>query len=205
MKLSVNREHGAASRRERGATAVEYALMVGLIGMGIIGATSTMRTKISSTFDSVRTGGENVALAGSASQSSTRYANSTADRGNDGNRFSDFYASNPVGAIVHTNANPNEWWQVALAKSYKVQGVTIYNRTDGGAERLSNAWVMVSPTPFPASISTAIADSTISKVQLGDMTGQYVVSAPVSGTGQYVRVWLSDANYLNVGEVEVYA
>lgn len=179
--------------------------MVGLLGIGIIGATTTMRSKISSTFDSVRTGSENVALAGTASQSSTRYAASTADRGNDGNRFSDFYASNPVGAIVHTNANPNEWWQVALTQSYNVQGVTIYNRTDGGDGRLSNAWVMVSPTPFPASLATALADPTIAKVQLGDTSGDVIVTAGVSGNGQYVRVWLSTADYLNVGEVEVYA
>jgi pilus assembly protein Flp/PilA len=39
--------------RETGATAVEYALMVGLIAVGIITAVAALRTKVSSTFNNV--------------------------------------------------------------------------------------------------------------------------------------------------------
>jgi pilus assembly protein Flp/PilA len=39
--------------RETGATAVEYALMVGLIAVGIIGAVAALRNKVSSTFNNV--------------------------------------------------------------------------------------------------------------------------------------------------------
>jgi Flp pilus assembly pilin Flp len=43
----TRREHGRINR-ERGATAVEYALVVGLIGIGIITAVSTLQSKTSS-------------------------------------------------------------------------------------------------------------------------------------------------------------
>jgi pilus assembly protein Flp/PilA len=39
--------------REDGATAVEYALMVGLIAVGIITAVAALRDKVSSTFNNV--------------------------------------------------------------------------------------------------------------------------------------------------------
>jgi pilus assembly protein Flp/PilA len=39
--------------RETGATAVEYALMVGLIAVGIITAVAALRDKVSSTFNNV--------------------------------------------------------------------------------------------------------------------------------------------------------
>ncbi len=39
--------------RETGATAVEYALMVGLIAVGIITAVVALRNKVSSTFNNV--------------------------------------------------------------------------------------------------------------------------------------------------------
>jgi pilus assembly protein Flp/PilA len=39
--------------RETGATAVEYALMVGLIAVGIIGAVAALRNKVASTFNNV--------------------------------------------------------------------------------------------------------------------------------------------------------
>jgi pilus assembly protein Flp/PilA len=39
--------------RETGATAVEYALMVGLIAVGIIGAVAALRNKVSATFNNV--------------------------------------------------------------------------------------------------------------------------------------------------------
>jgi pilus assembly protein Flp/PilA len=40
-------------RQEKGATAVEYALMVGLIAVGIISAVSSLRDKTSATFNNV--------------------------------------------------------------------------------------------------------------------------------------------------------
>ncbi len=39
------------AKLERGATAVEYALMVGLIGIGVITATVTLKDKVAQTFN----------------------------------------------------------------------------------------------------------------------------------------------------------
>jgi pilus assembly protein Flp/PilA len=45
----------AALRSDRGATAVEYGLMVGLIAVVIIGVVTTLGTQISTLFQSVVT------------------------------------------------------------------------------------------------------------------------------------------------------
>ncbi len=57
LEMIVNLQSFVDSRgaeiEEQGATAVEYALMVGLIAVGIIAAVITLRDKVSSTFNSV--------------------------------------------------------------------------------------------------------------------------------------------------------
>ncbi len=57
LELSVNLQNFVAGRKaeieERGATAVEYALMVGLIAVGIIGAVVALKDKISGTLNKV--------------------------------------------------------------------------------------------------------------------------------------------------------
>ena len=57
LDLSVNLQNYISGRKaeieERGATAVEYALMVGLIAVGIITAVAALRDKVSSTFNNV--------------------------------------------------------------------------------------------------------------------------------------------------------
>jgi pilus assembly protein Flp/PilA len=57
LELSVNLQNFVAGRKaeieERGATAVEYALMVGLIAVGIIGAVVALKDKIGSTLNKV--------------------------------------------------------------------------------------------------------------------------------------------------------
>ena len=45
--------HRRSSMAERGATAVEYALMVGLIAVGIITAVVVLKNKVASTFNTV--------------------------------------------------------------------------------------------------------------------------------------------------------
>jgi Flp pilus assembly pilin Flp len=40
-----------ADRRERGATAVEYALLLGVLTIAIIGGVSVFRTKLSTSFN----------------------------------------------------------------------------------------------------------------------------------------------------------
>jgi len=57
LELFVNLQTWIADRKaqidERGATAVEYALMVGLIAVAIIAAVSALGTKVKSTFNTI--------------------------------------------------------------------------------------------------------------------------------------------------------
>ena len=57
LELLVNLQSWIAGRKaeiqERGATAVEYALMVGLIAVGIITADVFLKNKVASTFNTV--------------------------------------------------------------------------------------------------------------------------------------------------------
>ena len=57
LELFVNLQtwiaHRKASVEENGATAVEYALMVGLIAVAIIAAVSALGAKVKKTFNSV--------------------------------------------------------------------------------------------------------------------------------------------------------
>jgi pilus assembly protein Flp/PilA len=61
LKISVTTQNWIQLRVEEvrdsedGATAVEYALMVGLIAVGIITAVVALRNKVSSTFSNVNT------------------------------------------------------------------------------------------------------------------------------------------------------
>ena len=57
LELFVNLQTWIADRKaqidERGATAVEYALMVGLIAVAIIAAVSALGSKVKATFNSI--------------------------------------------------------------------------------------------------------------------------------------------------------
>lgn len=57
LEMFVNLQTWITGRRaeieERGATAVEYALMVGLIAVGIITAVVALKDKVSTTFQKV--------------------------------------------------------------------------------------------------------------------------------------------------------
>jgi pilus assembly protein Flp/PilA len=59
LELFVTSQNWIEGRKaeieERGATAVEYALMVGLIAVGIIGAVVTLKDKIGGTLNKVST------------------------------------------------------------------------------------------------------------------------------------------------------
>ncbi|MGB8167572.1 MAG: DUF1553 domain-containing protein, partial [Chthoniobacteraceae bacterium] len=74
-------------------------------------------------------GGENIALQGKASQSST-YAAAVAARAIDGKTEGN-YAKNSVQHTGDNDAAP--WWEVDLADEKPIEKVVLWNRTDGGA------------------------------------------------------------------------
>src|SRR4029079_11104179 len=71
--------------------------------------------------------GENVALKGTAKQSSTDFGGD-AKRAIDGNTNGDYNAN----SVCHTGLEDNPWWEVNLGQEMPVEKVVLWNRTDGG-------------------------------------------------------------------------
>ena len=77
---------------------------------------------------------ENVALNGTATQSSTDHGG-VASRAIDGNTSGVW----SQGSVTHTDADqPPHWWQVDLGDPYEIEEIQIYNRTDCCMDRLSD-------------------------------------------------------------------
>ncbi len=51
LSIAASIQVALGDRRERGATAVEYALLLGLMTIAIIGGVSVFRTKLSESFN----------------------------------------------------------------------------------------------------------------------------------------------------------
>lgn len=84
--------------------------------------------------------GENVAVKGKATQSSTAYGGD-AKRAIDGNTEGDFFKAQ---SVSHTNAEKDPWWEVDLGSSVDIEHIAIWNRTDSNlGTRLANFRVSV--------------------------------------------------------------
>ena len=80
-------------------------------------------------------GTNNVALAGTASQSTTAF-DAPAARAIDGNTDGHFERAK---STTHTEVSRNDpWWEVDLKSDQPVSRVVVWNRTDGAGERLAN-------------------------------------------------------------------
>jgi len=144
----------------------------------------------------------NIALGGTASQSSTLGGIPTgaASAAIDGNTDGNFYNA----SVTHTNLETSPWWQVDLRSVSQVDSVTVWNRTDCCALRLTDYWVFVSNVPFLASDTpTTLANrpNTISSHQTSAPNPSVTIA--VNGQGRYVRVQLSGAGNLSLAEVQV--
>ncbi|NDH06879.1 hypothetical protein EBX93_13335, partial [bacterium] len=72
--------------------------------------------------------GTNIALKGTATQSSTDY-DGPAKLAIDGNTNGDY---NTAKSTTHTKTENNPWWEVQLSQVAPIDKVVIWNRTDGG-------------------------------------------------------------------------
>lgn len=148
-------------------------------------------------------GAANVALNGTASQSSTGFGG-LAERAIDGNRNGSYF---DVQSVSHTNnGDPDpaaglfEFWEVALDQAYNVGAVLVFNRTDCCQERLD---------PFRVSLWNGTSEVAHVDVDtfLADITGPSIsgMSFDFGGAlGDRVRVQLRAQDYLHLAEVEVY-
>lgn len=143
----------------------------------------------------------NVALGKQATQTSVAY-DSVASRAVDGNTDGNWGSE----SVTHT-AEPSSqaWWQVDLGKSYAIDQIAIWNRTDCCADRLSNYWVLVSDAPITGdSLEAARTAPGVTAIHQPGQAGRPTTLDLNGLTGRYVRVQLeSPTNPLSLAEVEV--
>ncbi|XP_077988299.1 uncharacterized protein LOC144442799 [Glandiceps talaboti] len=137
----------------------------------------------------------NVALAGTASQSSTHYT-AHASRSNDDNTQSHY----ELESCSHTQNDQDAWWKVDIGKSYAVYEIIVTNRQDCCSERLLNAEVKVGN-------SENIGENTRCGEMVGlDRVNEETLTFQCDGlvSGRYVSVQLVDRqDQLNICEVQV--
>ncbi|GIG63461.1 hypothetical protein Lfu02_78330 [Longispora fulva] len=145
----------------------------------------------------------NVAQGSLASQSSTDYSGA-ASRAVDGNTDGAFYN----GSVTHTGIDANAWWQVDLATISPVSQVSVWNRTDCCANRLSDYWVFVSASPFNTALTPtqqASQPGVWSNHQTTQAGSPTTITTPANTTGRYVMIQLAGTNNLSLTEVQVYS
>lgn len=154
-------------------------------GNGTFAAATNVSRQLTVTGSS---GGTNIALGGTASQSTT-LSGAVASRAIDGNTNGNFSAGS-----VSAAQGPNAWWEVDLGGTYSIDDINIFNRTNSCCiNRLSNFTVLVingGTTTFSQTItSTPTPSETI------DAGG---------AVGQVVRIESNLTSTLNLAEVEVF-
>jgi hypothetical protein len=134
----------------------------------------------------------NVARGKPTAQSSTEF-DGAASRAVDGNTDGAYFS----GSVTHTSSAPNQWWMVDLGASYRIESITIYNRTDCCAERL-NALVAVTATPgWPSSsmsYQVTVGGQPVTNFRVADAGAIY---------GRFVYVLQSGGQPLSLTEVVV--
>ena len=139
---------------------------------------------------------KNVALKKAVQQSSLGWGGDP-KRAVDGNTSGNYRHK----SVTHTQSQNQSWWQVDLGKMYDIKTINVYNRTDCCNTRLSNFYVIVSKTPFPAELNKAKSKAGWNQHVAGNAKQKESFSVGVKG--RYVRVQLSGSNYLSLAEVEV--
>jgi F5/8 type C domain len=132
---------------------------------------------------------QNVAAGKPTSQSSVAYG-ATSSRAVDGNTNGDFSAN----SVTHTLNDAGAWWRVDLGAPHAVYGVTLFNRTDCCADRLSN---------FTVEYLSANGSVIKSLVHSGT-AGAKVDFSQFAVAVNSVRVRLNGTNALSLAEVEVF-
>jgi len=134
--------------------------------------------------------GANLALSKPTAQSST-YDSGISGRAVDGNTNSNFHTGN---SCSHTE-NSNGWWYVDLQRTYLINNVKVYSRTDCCGSRLIGAVVKVGASTDASAATTC---GTIS--QQTDVL-QYDIACDRK-QGRYVFV--TSAKTITLCEVNVY-
>ncbi|MED7948812.1 galactose-binding domain-containing protein [Streptomyces sp. BE303] len=106
-------------------------------------------------------------------------------------------------SLSATTSEAQPWWQTDLGVRRPIRSVEVFNRTDGGPNRLANLYVMVSPTDLTGRSLDAIkADPTVRTIYVAGSAPKKL-TVPVGADGRYVRIQLAGTNYLTLAEVQV--
>ena len=150
-------------------------------------------------FGALRSDIDNLAVGGTATQSSTFQQNNAFNAG----QAIDGSTASGTTDITHTNNDTNAWWELDLGRIVNIDSVVVWNRTNCCSDRLSDFHVLVSDQPF----NSKSLDSSISQ---GGVLDRFIAGAPddvtevvVGRSGRYVRVQLNGTNYLHLAEVQV--
>ena len=144
----------------------------------------------------------NLCLASGATttQSSTN-SGGVSSRACDGNTNGDF----GDGSVARTNNETNPYWEVDLGKTYVLQQLKIYNRTDADTGDLANFYVFTTNNVNGFSstdINTTKNDPNVKSYQLAGDVDQ-IAFALNNVTATHIRIQLIDGGNLNLAEVEV--
>ncbi|UXX79804.1 discoidin domain-containing protein [Reichenbachiella carrageenanivorans] len=142
------------------------------------------------TYSGITIGGGNLALNGTASQSSTDYGG-VASRAIDGTTDGAW----SEGSVTHTVNEVEPWWEVDLGSEHIIGDIVIYNRTDVPYNnRLSN---------FTVTVMDGNRNATFSQSFTSYPDPSIIVDGG-NAVGQIIQVKLDDTNPLSLAEVEVY-
>ena len=143
----------------------------------------------------------NLAAGMVATQSST-YEAAAAQRAVDGRTLGTYGG----GSLTHTAATAaQDWWQVDLGRSNRIDSMTLWNRTECCADRLSNFVVFVSTSDMKGrTLDQLRADPAVVARQIGVSNIVPSIGIPVGANGRFVRVQLVGTNYLSLAEVQVF-
>ena len=141
----------------------------------------------------------NLALGKTARQSSTYNSRFTAGNAVDGNR--DGIARR--GSMSHTRNDNNAFWEIDLGANYRIDTLSLWNRTDCCSDRLTDFRILVSDRPFADdTLAGATSDSRVTQLSFPG-TAQRTEYFNIGRNGRYVRVQLAGRGYLQLAEVEI--
>ena len=118
----------------------------------------------------------------------------------DGDTNGDF----DLGSVTATNRQQHPWWEVDLESLNDIAFIDVWNRTDAAPERLADFDIFVSQRPFESGKLQATREQV--GVVAFHVTGQAgsPTRVPIDFPGRYVRIQLTDRDFLSLAEVQVF-
>jgi YVTN family beta-propeller protein len=145
---------------------------------------------------------DNIALLGTATQSSTYQSALDLEAGNaiDG----DLSGADVTGSLSHTRTEAQAWWELDLGRVMEIDTIRLWNRTDCCAARLSDFNVLVSSVPFASqALGVTQAQTGVTDFPVDGTAGRQT-DITVNNPGRYIRVQLRGTNALQLAEVQVF-